>query len=184
MTVPIRAANICEIDGPDNSYIASITGLNVGTLATTDIFVLYGSATRILRIVQVGITATANTAGAHFDVQIQGRSTAVSGGTPAVVTPSVQDPLDPASTANVCQGYTAAPVAGTSTGIFAAAKLFAPTPGSSLNVGAQFNFGYGAGCKAMILRGVNSGMAINLAGATPANPTSFDIFVVWTERDS
>ena len=182
MTVPVRPVYVAEIDGPDPTYIASFTGLNVGTSATTDIMSMSGSSTMLIRIVQVNLSGLALTAGAHFDVIALIRSTLNTGGTSSAMNVGKQDSNDPATSATNLLTYTAAPATGTLLGYQGSQKLFAPVAGSALNVGVQFNFGYGAGAKALLLRNVNQSFCLNLGGVTPANGTSFDGFLVYTER--
>lgn len=184
----INPVQMVEVDGPYNTYCGVFTNLNAGTLATTAILTLAAAANKVVRVVQVCIAGTAAVAGAHFDVVLATyKGVAVSGGTPVGVTAVPQDSGDPAA-GSVCQAYTAAPTLPTLVGSSASAKIFCPVAGSALNVGQQFNFGFGAGSKALTLRAAdlvnnNSIMAITLNGATPANVTSLDGFVIWTESD-
>src|SRR3569833_2131167 len=171
MTVVNRASISQEVDGPFNTYCAAFTNVNVGTVATTDFFTLYGSASMIVRIVQIVLSATVATAAAHFDLRVLTRSTIFTGGTPVAVTGISQDPSDPAPTATNINVFTAPPTVGTLVGVQSVQKLFLPTPGAALNNSITFNFGFGAGAKSLILRGVNQGMALDLNGATPANAT-------------
>lgn len=184
--VIVRPNLSCEVDGPDYTYCGVVTGLNVGTSATTDIFTIYGAAGYILRIVQILVSATIATAAAHFDCLVltrRGAGSQPTSGTSSAVTAAIQDSQDQASQATNLKSWTAAPtVGGATVQTQANGKLFAPITNNQLNTGLQFNFGFGAGAKALLLRGVNEGCCVNLNGVTPANASSFDITVIWTER--
>lgn len=184
----INPVQMVEVDGPYNTYCGVFTNLNVGTLATTAILTLAAGLGKVVRVVQVAIAGTAAVAAAHFDAVVSTyKGAAISGGTVVPVSSIPQDPGDPAAV-SVIQAYSVAPTLPTLVGASASAKIFCPVAGAALNVGQQFNFGYGAGSKALTLRAAdlaanNSIMAITLNGATPANATSLDGFVIWTESD-
>lgn len=185
----INPVRMVEVDGPYNTFCGVFTNLNAGTLATTAICTLTAPVSKVIRIVQVQIGGTIATAAAHFDVLLSTyKGNPISGGTAQTITSVPQDPADPVASA-ILQTWTAAPTLPTLVGVSASAKIFCPVAGAALNVGQQFNFGYGAGAKALTLRAAdlstnNSIFAITLNGATPTNISSFDGFIIWTESDN
>lgn len=173
--------NVCDVDGPDPTYIAAFTAFSPGVAATTDILTLAGSATQTVRVLQVGLFVDTATAAAEYDVQLVRRSTAGTGGTATTVTGRPLDKNDAAATA-VAKIYTVAPTAGTLVGLLWAKQAYVPVA-PAIAASVLFDFSaLGKGGKALILRGTTDVLAVNLNGATPANALSIDGYVVWTER--
>lgn len=170
------------IDGFQATFCASILGLNVGTSATTDIFTIFGSASKLVKVTRLQIMATIATAAALFDVLLSKRSAATTAGTPVAGVVIPLDSTNAAGTALV-KGYSAAPTAGAALGNVGTAKLYLPITGtpSPLDRALVFEFGNRPG-QAIALRGVAQGLALTLNGATPADVTSWDINVEWTEE--
>lgn len=173
-----------EIDGPDPTFVGSFTGLNVGTALTGDIVTLYGSASKIIRVIQIVVSATIAVAAAHFDVSLATRTTITAGGASTALDIGRQDTLDAVTTATNFLQFTATPVAGNLGTKQGSQKMFAPVAGAAYATPIIWNFGFGAGAKALYLRGVNQGLAITLNGATPANASSFTGFIIYSERDN
>jgi hypothetical protein len=73
--------NNVPCDGNKATYSANILGL-VSVATATDIFTIYGSATKTIKILRIGISATQTTGGA-VNIQLIKRSTANTGGTSA-----------------------------------------------------------------------------------------------------
>lgn len=188
MQVPLRAMPVSEIDGPDNTYIAAFTALNVGVAATTDIVTLYNSASKVIRIVQVAIQGNIATAAATFIASLELRTTVFAGGTAVNLATGPLDSNDPALTATNLKSFTAAPAAGTAGTKLGSQKLFLPIAGSAQAFPAIWNFANIAGAKAVYLRpnasSQTQGIALTLSGATPANATSLEGWIIWTERDN
>lgn len=166
-----------DFDTTKASYSASILGLTVATLAT-DIFTLTGSATKIVRIKRIQVSATQTTGGTANIVALK-RSAANTAGTSTTPTAVPLDSTFSAATA-VVRAYTANPSAlGALVGNLRTAKLAIPTvTGSSVLLDWRF----GDGVSPIILRSAAELFALNLNGTTLAG-SSFDIFIEWTEEN-
>jgi len=167
------------LDGAKATYHAAIQGLLLVTSAT-DFFTITGSATKTIRIIRIGISGTTNNA-ITTSINLIKRSTANTGGTSTTSTAVPNDSTNPAATA-VVRAYTVNPTAlGTSVGLMAALKsefsLSTVATGSSKGV---FEFGTRPG-QAIVLRGVNESLVMNLNGATVTGPSA-DMWFEWTEE--
>lgn len=161
------------------AYRCCITGLAPGTSATTVIAQVVGSATKVVKVTKVAISGTQATAAAYHANQICKASTAISGGTPSAGTVV---PLDSgfANGTATCQGFTAAPTAGTLAGVVAAGVLFLPitaTPASGANR-LEFNFERNP----IVLHGVAQSCDIRWNSETPANAPTVHVEFEWTEE--
>lgn len=156
-------------------------GFSAGTAATTDIFTIYGSGTKTVRVTRLLISSTTSTAAAYYDVILAKRSTAATGGTPATPTIVPYDSGFAAGTATV-KNYTAAPTAGTNVGTLTFAKYFSPITGTPAAVSTLvFDFA-NRPASPIVLRGTGEGLAVTISGVTPANAQTWDIAVEWTEE--
>jgi len=166
------------------TYYANYTGQSVGTGATTNIFTVAGSATKTVKIVGLYIAATAATAASYFDVLVKRQSTADTGGTAATAATILPaDINDAAASAAAPKFYTAAPTAGTVTGTLFSTKIFAPITGTPAPVVPVALLEAGrVPMKSVTLRGTTDIIAVTLNGVTPANATSFDVTLIWTEE--
>lgn len=178
--------NQTPVDGFKASYMAVFVALNVGTAATTEIVTLYGSATNVIRVLQIGISGTIATAAAYFDVVLAKRSAVPTGGTSSALTGTPLDSQQQATSATNILQYTAAPTAGATVGNVIAGKLFCPitgtpaldTPPLILDLRSQWPGQH----KPTILRGIGEGVAITLNGVTPANASSLTGWILYTEE--
>ena len=174
--------------GPEGSqkatYFAAYKAQSIGTGATTNIITFAGSATKTIKITRLIVGATASTAASYFDVLVNRQSTADTGGTAATTATIVKaDISDGAATAVAPLFYTAGPTAGTVTGLCAAYKLFAPITGTPAPVTSLEIVGSpNRAAKPFILSGLTDIIAITVNGVTPANATSWDVTVEWTEE--
>src|SRR6185295_897807 len=160
------------------SYAAAVVGL-VAAATPTDVFTIYGSGTKTVRIIRVEVSATENTA-AIRDVVLIKRSTANTGGTSTSPTRVTYDSSNAAATATVL-AYTANPTLGTGVGNIRTAKIDVPATnlvGSTDRI--MWTFG-DRPSQAVVLRGTSEGLAVNLNSVTSAN-NSFDISIEWTEE--
>lgn len=167
-----------ENTGDIPTYAATAIGL-VTAASATDIFTITGSATKIIKVHKITITATRTTS-TTTDIQLVKRSTANSGGTSTNPTRVPNDSLNPSATATI-NAYTANPTTGTLVGSFRAEKEFINVAGT----GPSDRIGWLTDVLAIqpwVLRGINEVMAVNLNGVTITGP-SFDIYIVWTEED-
>lgn len=193
-TVPGQAAEaeiLVDLDGnpiefgSENANIAtynvSIKDFDPVALAT-DILVLTGSATKIVKVTQINISASASNVG-RVDLYAIKRTSANTGGTishPLIVK---YDSLNPSATA-VVNLYSANPST-LGTGI-----LFAGTqyiiPGSQGNTwlpNVPLIVEYGTrNNQAITLRGVNESVAISLNGNVIPTGLEMYITIEWTEE--
>lgn len=172
-TVGPRGDGVVSLmDGNKTTYSASVNGL-VGLAG--DIFTIFGSATKTIRVTRIEFSGVA-TAAADMDVFVIKRSTADTAGTAVVATP--HDSTNAAATA-VVNAYSAAPTPGTQVGT--------PLRGSKTQIGtataqAQYivwDFGMGPN-QGIVLRGVAQCLALNV-NATQVGAL-YDISVMWTEE--
>lgn len=145
----------------------------------TDIFTITGSATKTVRILRIGFSATQTTAAA-VNVLLVKRSTADTAGTSAAATRVPHDSADAAATATILN-YTANPTLGTTVGTMKAVRAFIPT--TALASSSQFyEFSFeDRPEKAPILRGIAEVLALNLNGVTVAGG-AWTCFVEWLEE--
>lgn len=158
------------------TYSAAISNLVVAALAT-DILTISGSATTVVRVTNITVTATGS-AGANANLTLVRRSTANTGGTSTTPTVIPYDSNDAAGTA-VVRAYTVNPTLGTTVGTVRSIKQFVSgvvTAGPGI---VQWEFGVRP-AKPIVLRGVAQSLALNLVGVTITGG-SYDIDVEWTE---
>jgi hypothetical protein len=160
------------------TYSTSITSLATAATAT-DIFTIYGSATTVVRITRVTISATQTTAGT-ISVLLIRRSSANTGGTSTSPAIAPMDSNNAAATATV-KAYTVNPTGlGTAVATILSEKLFVAAPATASGGGISiFDFGI-RGTQPVVLRGVAQGLVVNLNSTTVAG-SSFCIDVEWTE---
>jgi hypothetical protein len=163
-------------DGIKTSYSASITGLSAPNSAT-DIFTITGSASKIIRVTRVAITATQTTA-AQRDVVLVKRSSANTAGTSTAPTKVAHDSTNAAATA-VVAAYTANPTLGTLVGAVRTRKVFIGTATGNSDE-CIFDFGIRP-TQAVVLRGVAEVLSVNMNGVTSAG-NSYDISIEWSEE--
>lgn len=178
-TTSIINANAIPVDSTKATYSAT-SAIGFASVATAqDIFTITGSASKTLRILRIGFSATQTTAAA-VNVSLLKRSTANTAGTSAAANRVPHDSTDAAASGTVLN-YTANPTAGTLVGILRAVRAFIPT--ASLAAASQyyeFNFADRPE-KAPVLRGTSEVLALNLGGVTVAGG-AWTCFVTWTEE--
>lgn len=147
----------------------------------TDIFTIYGSASKTITVRRIVVTGTQTTAGT-INVFLVKRSTANTGGTSASVTAVPQDSVNPAATATILS-YTANPTGlGTAVGNVRASKMFVPAPATATNQSPLISWDFGLEeSQGLILRGASQGLCVNLSGVTVTG-NSWIIWVVWMEE--
>lgn len=151
----------------------------------TDLFIIGGSATRVIRILDLRISGTA-TAASIQDFFVIKRSTANSAGTFVASTLIPADANDAAATATVGH-YTANPTTGTSVGTVSRRKIMLPISTTALDSISQnllpcAGDGIGFTSKPITLRGTAQQLAINFNGvALPAGAANWYCTVTWTE---
>ena len=167
------------------TYYANYKAQSAGTSATTNIWTFAGSATKTVKITRLTVSATASTAAAIFDLCLNRQTAVDTGGTAATAATILKAVVaDGSATAAAPAFYTAGPTAGTTTGTQWSAKLYAPITSTGSTGGPVIEVvGVpGRASKPITLSGTTDIVALTLNGATPANATSFDIHVEWTEE--
>lgn len=169
------------------TYAFAITGLAPAASAT-DIFAIGGSASKVIRIMRVVVSASSNSAvAATNDLQLIFRS----GGTQSAGTagtPVLYDTNDPAVAATVYT-YTSNPASvGTSLGVIYSAKLtptLSPYTATDFPTQAPIIVQFGiTDSKPVVLRGATQFLAINLNATSMTGTASIDLHVEWTESAS
>jgi hypothetical protein len=163
-------------EGRKASYSAAIVNLVPGT-TPTDIFTISGSATRIIRITRISLTANQTIAG-NRNLIILKRSTLNTGGTSTLLTNVSHDSLNLASTA-IVRAYTVNPTLGTLVGNLRTRRVYI----GSVNLNSdEFIIEPGSrNAQSFILRSVNEMISINLNGVTTAGG-NFAINIEFTEE--
>ena len=162
------------------TYSVGVGGTTFGTIAgaPTDVFILNGSATKVIRVINVQFAMSSTTAVA-VPVQLIVRSTANTGGSggSGVVTP--HDSNNSATT-TTNTFYAANPTLGTQTGTMVrSAQYYSSSTTVAGSPTIQWSLGQDGG-QPIVLRGTAQGMAINLNGTTISGG-KIDISVTWTE---
>lgn len=149
--------------------------------SATDVFTIYGSATKTVRVVSFFISGT-NTANTNAVVIVNKRSTANTGGTSASVTAVPLDSNNASATATV-KSWTTNPTLGTLIGSLVGDLVFLPAL-SSTNPVEQLNFDFGNNGQPIVLRGTSEGAALNMNGVNIGilSATTLYISVEWTEE--
>jgi hypothetical protein len=167
---------VTRVDGQKTTYSASYTGL-AGVAG--DLFVLGGSATKTVRLTRLEISGVATTA-AYFDIKLDKRSTADTGGTKATAATIAPHDSNNAAATGTVDAYTAAPTQGTSVGVIRSAKLTLPITTTVSNTEkVVWDFGIRP-AQAPVLRGTTQQLALILSGAPSGG--SIDINCEWTEE--
>lgn len=149
----------------------------------TDVLVLTGSATKVIRVTKLSIVGTA-TAASIYDHYIVKRTAANTGGTSTSVTPAQSDSTDAAQAATL-RLYTANPSALGAGIAVEGAKTYlsaGATPGAAA-LPHVYTFGT-RNDKAIVLRGTGESLAFNFGGqAVPAGANLY-LSIEWTEDDA
>lgn len=163
-------------DSVKNTYMIGFNNLVVAAGAT-DIFTITGSASRIIKIIEIELQGT-SAAATVINVNVVKRSTLNTGGTSTTLTPVPLNSSSPASTATV-KTYTANPTLGTSLGIISTKKynvnINTATPDSF-----EQEYTY-LSAELPTLNNANESICVNFAGATLTTP-SFDGYIIFTEE--
>lgn len=162
---------VAPVDGCKPTFVTSVAAMS--TTIASDIFVLTGSASKIIRVTRVEIYCVAGAATTTTWSLIK-RSTVDTSGTTSA---STQVPLDSAFTATATStGYTVAPTLGNSVGPIRTWRGSVATTGT----GITWDFG-NRPSMAPVLRGTTQQLAIN-NGTAIGTSGSWNICVEWTEE--
>lgn len=174
----MAVASVNATPGSQYTYSCALNDITVATLPT-DVWTIFGSATKTIKILSMTITGTQTTAGS-LSVLIIKRSTANTGGTSSAPAIVPNDSANPAVTATVLS-YTANPTLGNALGRVHAIKLFIPAVASvASNLPVVFDF-KSTISQPVTLRGTAEGLCFNLNGTTVAGNV-FNFSVSWTEE--
>ncbi len=179
--IALNAANMqvtnTPVDGARATYSAAVVNQATGLLAT-DIFTITGSASKTIRVTKVEVSAFSG-GNSNNTVVLLKRSTANTGGTSAAQTAVPHDSASAAATATVL-AYTVNPTTGTLVGNLVTRRMSTPATNSA-SQSSETLFAAGRPAQAIVLRGVNEVLAVNLNGTTIAGD-GFNIAIEWTEE--
>lgn len=184
-----KAARVTLYDSRGNNmgqlptYAAATDGtVAAAASATAPFFVLYGSASKTIRLMRLMISGPTTTTLAIQGVTIRKYSSAPSGGTAVALNQVPLDSNNSAATASLCQVYTAAPTAGTTVGVISSVRML--NKSTTVVDGSNFSeliydipVGYHG--EALTLRGTTQGVGLQLVVATA---TTLSVSVMWTEE--
>lgn len=170
--------SVVNTEGVKATYSASVVALATVTSAT-DVFTLTGSATKTIRLTQVRVSGTIDTAAQYVNLALNKHSAANTGGTSASITPIPHDSSDVAASATVLS-YTANPTIGTSLGTVETSRYFAALSGTAAPTTERVWDYTTRNGRGIVLRGVAQQVALNLG--TTANSGVFNISIEWTEE--
>lgn len=170
---------VSQLDGRKNTYSA-YTAQFASAATATDIFIIQGSATKTIKVLNMKISALLTTAASQSIFLIK-RSSANTGGTAVATAKVPHDSVYPAATATV-QHYTANPKSlGTTVGNIRARRGVIPASNTAVsNPIIDWDFGSFSG-GALTLKGTSELLAVNLNAVTFTGG-AFIIGVEWTEE--
>lgn len=170
------------------TYVSNDTLFTPTTTNPTDVWTMYGSATKTIKILYLGVLWKTGTSNFWYLIK---RSTTNTGGTSTSTTPTKLDSNNPAATATILN-YTANPSSlGTSQGVivqagmypFATAQSNTYLSAQNVAVPAIFNASQQMGGQPIILRGTSEGIALNLNGvAGGIGGQQMAAYCVWIEE--
>lgn len=143
----------------------------------TDVAIIVGSATRIVKVFRIILNTSQSTLG--FNVwQIIKRTSPNSGGTLVALSSVPYDSLDPAATA-VASAYTVNPTSlGVASGVCLRANICSP---ANTSVTADGVYVFDFANYPIILRGTNESMSINFGGAAKPTGLVADVTFIFDE---
>jgi hypothetical protein len=157
------------------TYSAGFSGAITGATAT-DVFTITGSATRIIKVLNLSFSGTATTA-AVSNLSLIKRSTANTLGTASVIASAPLDSQNGAAT-SVVRIYTANPTLGTQVAVIAAQRKEIVTAAFAAGDYQPYQFNFDT---PITLRGAAETLALNLNSGTFAG-NSFAFSITWTEE--
>lgn len=166
------------------TYMASTASFITPAASTTDVFTLYGSSTKTIKILRIDFNNTCTTASGSFTDKIFliKRSSAPSGGTATTLTQVPLDSTSAAGTATNVKAFTANPTVGGTVGTLAQCALYGMISNQN-NLPFATIFDHRLTGQPIVLRGTAEGVAINFAGTAPAGGTSLlGVTFTWTEE--
>lgn len=169
------------------SYMAASTFV-APAASTTDLFEIYGSSTKTVKVLRVELSYKSSTIQSATDeCFLLRRSTANSSGTSETLDNLKLDTNNSSATA-VAKSYTANPTTGTLVGRIAAriATPSAPPAGAYLPltaIPASVLFDANVAGQPIVLRGTSEGLVVNFNGTIPSGGTPrLAVTFYWTEE--
>lgn len=151
--------------------------------ATAPFFVIYGSATKTIRVHRIILSGPLTTTLSAQGVTLRKYSTAPTGGTATALAPFPHDSNSAGSSVSLCQVYTATPTAGTVTGILGTRRFMDKSTtvvdGSAFPE-IIFDFrAMGGETSSVVLRGTAQGLGLALHVPTS---TTMSLSIEFTEE--
>lgn len=174
--------------GVKRTYSASTLAAFAAANGTGVFATLTASATTIIRLQRIIISATSQTAATYPQVALRRCSTLATGGT-AVSPALVQTPFitsSAAATSAAVDVYTAAPTTGTVVGTLATVRVFAPISGTPAVSILPVTIDFAAGGEMetpTLLAGSTQQFALGF-GAAPGQIIDVNLTWIWTEETS
>lgn len=179
--MPIAVGDFTVSDGYKRTYAASWAAFTPAA-TPTNILSITGSATKTIRILRIGISATQTTAGI-INVQLNKLSSALTGGTPVAPTGIVPfDSASPAATATP-RTYSANTTGGGAVvGFIKNVKLTVPVVAVLGAAQNEYVFDFTKNySQDVVIRGTSEVVSLTLLGVTLTGG-SISIWVEWTEE--
>ena len=170
----VTTENVGTFTGQALTYRATVIALTPAA-ATTDLFVITGSATKQIRVRRLHCDGIATAAGTTL-LQIVKRSTADTAGTSTAPTAVALNSTNPAAGATIA-AYTANPTLGTTVGAIATEEFTSGTT-SAASFPADFDFSN----QNVVLNGATQALAVNANGATFGAGTALTCYAEWSEQ--
>jgi len=169
---------VSMLDGRRSTYSAVNNPIASAALAT-DIAILFGSPTKIIRLTRLQVYMTRTTAGVG-DISFVKRTSRNTAGTQIAMSKVRYDSGAATSTATAAY-YSANPTVGTQEGVIRIYRGIIPAAATLIN-NPIINWEWGNGSSsALILNNEFEGFAVNLGGVTFAGGT-FSVCFEWTEE--
>ena len=169
---------VSMLDGRRSTYSATNNPIASAALAT-DIAILFGSPTKIIRLTRLQVYMTQTTAGAG-NISLIKRTSRNTAGTQLPMSKVRYDSGAATSTATAAY-YSANPTVGTQEGVIRIYRGIIPAAATPIN-NPIINWEWGNGSSsALILNNEFEGIAVNLGGVTFAGGT-FSVCFEWTEE--
>lgn len=168
-------------EGSDKTTYGVGTSFSIAA-AATDVFTIYGSANKIIRIIKI-VFAMSQNASAIETFSLYKRSATNTGGTSSLLTVVPFDSLNPAASATV-RAYTANPTAlGAAVGIISSFRTPVPQfTGTSVNMENGLRLlDNNVASQAVCLRSASEGLCVNFNGGT-ATGNVVAAYIEWTEE--
>ena len=180
----IQLASDGVVQEPKATYRAATTARFAAAAGTAPFFLIYGSATKTIRIQRIRVCAPVLTAVQYLGINVAKYSTASSGGTATALTQTPTDSSVAAATASLCSVYTAAPTAGTKVGDLASRALLGQATTAAaggIPQDCEFDFRTILSQEEIYLRGTTQGVGVYF-NAAPASAVTISVEVEWTEE--